>query len=663
MVPEPDASSFLTGRPEPRATLVRTLSLRELFLWIGWCTLLFLPTAALGVGLKSAIVVEREVERLAVMMFRANGTITFVEKLTFVRNDLLVGLIAVPVVLGLCTWFLPKRVRVGIVVFIAVLAAAIEAAQTLSFVSVGKFLTWDLGKDAIQWGLAHPADLLSYMGDINAAKLAVGAGAFLAVILLARIIGRKIARRWRMPRFSGDRLVAGSAPALFVLYGFTALTWAVPMPRTTYHTSMLSLTTGALFVSDEKEFRKAAEAGPAAIQRDYQELTAAPPHRHSSFFGAARGYDVLMFIMETGPAACLDTAGDLSEMPTLRALRETAWIGTRHYTTYPITNKAVFSIYTSMYPTGGARFFQNSGRAIPSIFRSVRTVNYRSGMYMPSSITSGGEKAVNRMMGVERTVISNSKQMPAEPQQSLWHAKADDDLAALRSMERDMNEWSGAGQHYVTAFLPQIAHAPWVDVVSGGSERNIVRRGRNLMALQDTFLGEVVEMLRHSGRLDRTLILVTADHGIRTSVEDPSFTGGRLSDYSFHVPLLLYAPGVLRERKDIGVLTSHIDIMPSLLDLLGISDGRDAEEGSPLWAPEIAGRRTFFWAKDYLGADGYYSEGKFHMLVYDLGSLYEAPWMDFTQTDLLRGESAEKVRSTTRRMAATQFACYNMAIR
>ena len=128
------------------------------------------------------------------------------------------------------------------------------------------------------------------------------------------------------------------------------------------------------------------------------------------------------------------------------------------------------------------------------------------------------------------------------------------------------------------------------------------------------------------------------------------------------MPFLLYAPGVLHERKDIGYVTSHIDIMPSLLDLLGISDGRDAEEGSPVWTERIAGRRTFFWAKDYLGADGYYSEGKFHMLVYDLESLYEAPRMDFTQMDLLRGESAEKVRRTTRRMAATQFAYYNMAL-
>ena len=662
MASQSPKTSSAASLPAPLAIPTRTHRRREVALWIGWCTALFFPAAALGVGLKWAVV-GRELERLAAVLFRAKGTITFAEKLTFVRGDLLVGLIVMPVLLGLCTWFLPKRVRVGIVVLIAVLSAAIEAAQTLSFVSVGKFLTWDLGKDAIEWGLAHPADSLSYIGDISAAKLVVGVGAFLAAILLTRMAGRRITRRRRMPRFSGDRLVARSVPALFVLYGLTALTWALPMPRTTYHTSMLSLTTGALLISDEKEFRKAAEAGPAAIQRDYRELSAAPPHRNSPFFGTARGYDVLLFIMETGPAACLDAAGDLSDMPTLRALRETAWIGTRHYTTYPITNKAVFSIYTSMYPTGGARLFQHPDRTIPSIFRSLQTANYRTGMYMPSSITSGGEKLVNRMMGVERTVISNSKPMPAEPQQSLWHAKVDDDRAALRSMEHDMNEWSAAGQHYLTAFLPQIAHGPWVDVVSGGNERNIVRRGHNLMALQDTFLGELVETLRRSGRLDRTLIVVTADHGIRTSVEDPSFTGGRLSDYSFHVPLLLYAPGVLPERKEIGVLTSHIDIMPSILDLLGISDGRDAEEGSPLWAPEIAGRRTFFWAKDYMGADGYYSEGKFHMLVYDLGSLYEAPRMDFLQTDILRGESAEKVRSTTRRMAATQFACYNMAIR
>ena len=264
------------------------------------------------------------------MLFRSS--ITFAERLTFVRGDLLAGLLIVPVMLGLCTWFLPKRVRVGIGVFVAVSAAAIEAAQTLSFVSVGKFLTWDFARDAIQWGLAHPADFLSYVGDISAAKLAVGAGTFLALIVGACILGGKIAKRWHLPQVSGDRLVARSAPALFVLYGVTAVAWAVPMPRTTYHTSMLSLTTGALFVSDEKEFRKAAAAGPAAIQRDYRELAAPPPRQPSRFFGAARGYDVAMFIMETGPAACLDIAGDLSDLPNLRALRETAWIGTRHYT-------------------------------------------------------------------------------------------------------------------------------------------------------------------------------------------------------------------------------------------------------------------------------------------------------------------------------------------
>ena len=119
---------------------------------------------------------------------------------------------------------------------------------------------------------------------------------------------------------------------------------------------------------------------------------------------------------------------------------------------------------------------------------------------------------------------------------------------------------------------------------------------------------------------------------------------------------------MLKGRQDIGVLTSHIDIAPSVLDLLGVSEGRTTEQGSEIWDPRIAGRRTFFWAKDYLGADGYYFDGKFGMLLSDLEAVYQAPVMEFSTEDMLHGERAETVRSTVRKMAATHFVYYNRTI-
>jgi membrane-anchored protein YejM (alkaline phosphatase superfamily) len=641
---------------------------RAFAVWIGWCIVLLLPSTLAGVALKWSVVVAAEIHRLAAMMFRTHATLTFEEKLTFVRSDLLVGLLILPVGLAMVTWLLPKKVRFGLVALAGIAALVVQLLQSVCFAYVGKFLSWELARDAVQWGVAHPADMLNYIpGYVSPAKAGLALLALLATVAGVWFLYQKLVPRIRFTsRFTwlaSGMFLRNAFAALLLLYGITALTWAVPVTWTAYHAPLLTLTVRALVDSEEAQFRHLASTDAATLQRDYRELSQAPPSRPSAYFGAARGYDVLLFIMETGPAACLDMGGDLRDFPSLRSLRDSSWVATRHYTTYPITNKAVFSIYASMYPSSGARYFNARNRSVPSVFWSAKSADYASGMYLPSSITFGYEKTLNRMMGVDKTVIADSGRNPAEVEQGAWHAKLDKDRAALAAMQQDIREWTGQGKHYVAAYLPQIAHGPWVDVVSGGAEQDVKKRGHNLMALQDKLLGELIETVRQSGRLDRTLIVVTSDHGIRTAVEDPSFKGGRLSDYTFHVPLMLYAPGVLHARQDIGVLTSHIDVAPSVLDLLGISEGRATEQGSQLWDPRIAGRRTFFWAKDYLGADGYYSDGKFGMLLSDLEAVYQAPALDFSTADMLRGERADTIRSTVRKMAATHFVYYNRTIR
>ena len=62
---------------------------------------------------------------------------------------------------------------------------------------------------------------------------------------------------------------------------------------------------------------------------------------------------------------------------------------------------------------------------------------------------------------------------------------------------------------------------------------------------------------------DSTLFVITADHAAQP-----------LSDYyranAYCVPMLLYSPGLTPERRD--QLFQHIDLMPTLLDLLGLPD-------------------------------------------------------------------------------------------
>jgi hypothetical protein len=87
---------------------------------------------------------------------------------------------------------------------------------------------------------------------------------------------------------------------------------------------------------------------------------------------------------------------------------------------------------------------------------------------------------------------------------------------------------------------------------------------------------------------------------------------------AYQVPLLLYAPGVLEKTTFIDYVTSHIDLQPSILNLLGLADSRYAEQGSPLWDKRIANRKTFFWGNLYTGIDGFYSAGRYYSWLRDI---------------------------------------------
>lgn len=79
----------------------------------------------------------------------------------------------------------------------------------------------------------------------------------------------------------------------------------------------------------------------------------------------------------------------------------------------------------------------------------------------------------------------------------------------------------------------------------------------------DHALGEFIRKRRTQPSFKRTVFVITADH--------TGFTRG-IHDYTslerFHVPLLIYAPGIVSPARD-TLPASQADILPTLLDILG----------------------------------------------------------------------------------------------
>jgi arylsulfatase A-like enzyme len=106
----------------------------------------------------------------------------------------------------------------------------------------------------------------------------------------------------------------------------------------------------------------------------------------------------------------------------------------------------------------------------------------------------------------------------------------------------------------------------------------------------DDWLGRFLDLLKARGRYDGALIVLTSDHGEEFGERD----GGRFYDAhghsvhreQVHVPLIWKLPGGAHAGRRVPAVVRTVDLMPTLLDVLGIRAEGAAMDGRslrPLW--------------------------------------------------------------------------------
>ncbi len=90
----------------------------------------------------------------------------------------------------------------------------------------------------------------------------------------------------------------------------------------------------------------------------------------------------------------------------------------------------------------------------------------------------------------------------------------------------------------------------------------------------DARVGAWLAQLRESGLLERTIVVITADHGeelLEHGWVGHASTGydGKLTDEILRIPLLVRVPGAKHAGR-YGALASQVDVMPTVFALLGI---------------------------------------------------------------------------------------------
>ncbi len=109
------------------------------------------------------------------------------------------------------------------------------------------------------------------------------------------------------------------------------------------------------------------------------------------------------------------------------------------------------------------------------------------------------------------------------------------------------------------------------------------------IARADAWVGRLVARLKRDGIYDRALIVITSDHGEQFGEDSPEVFydahGHCLREELLHVPLVVKLPGGRYAGTRVAALTRGIDVMPTVLDVVGIAPppGLQGRSLRPAW--------------------------------------------------------------------------------
>ena len=106
--------------------------------------------------------------------------------------------------------------------------------------------------------------------------------------------------------------------------------------------------------------------------------------------------------------------------------------------------------------------------------------------------------------------------------------------------------------------------------VSKKDSLTLLNSYKNAINFDDFEVGKIIASMEENNILDSTIVVITGDHG-----EEFYETGhwghmNNFSDFQTKTPLLIYIPN--STKKNINHLTSHIDLVPTMLELLGYTE-------------------------------------------------------------------------------------------
>ncbi|HFI3505170.1 TPA: LPS biosynthesis-modulating metalloenzyme YejM [Escherichia coli] len=272
--------------------------------------------------------------------------------------------------------------------------------------------------------------------------------------------------------------------------------------------------------------------------------------------------------MGTGQNVLLITVDGLNysrfekQMPALAGFAEQNISFTRHMSSGNTTDNGIFGLFYGISPSYMDGIL--STRTPAALITALNQQGYQLGLFSSDGFTSP----------LYRQALLSDFSMPSVRTQS-DEQTATQWINWLGRYAQEDNRWFS-----------------WVSFngtnIDDSNQQAFARKYSRAAGNVDDQINRVLNALRDSGKLDNTVVIITAGRGIPLSEEEETFNW---SHGHLQVPLVIHWPGTPAQR--INALTDHTDLMTTLMQrLLHVSTpASEYSQGQDLFNPQ----RRHYW--------------------------------------------------------------------
>jgi len=277
----------------------------------------------------------------------------------------------------------------------------------------------------------------------------------------------------------------------------------------------------------------------------------------------SRDLNVLLITLDTTRADRLGCYGyERAETPNLDAIAAGGVRFAEAYTPVPLTLPSHCSLFTGTYPPyHGAR---NNGFYYLDDWNVTLTEILKERGFMTAAFVASF--TVDSRFGLAQGFdVYDDTFRAGEILKSFRSERRAEDV--FNSFSRWLGDHSGgkffSWVHFYDPHLPYAPPPPFQEKFAG-------RPYDGEVAYMDHFVGKIMDKLREKNIHEKTLVVIAGDHGEALGERREMDHGLFLYDNTLRVPLILWAGGHLPEGAEIDARACLIDVMPTVLDLIGI---------------------------------------------------------------------------------------------